>query len=284
MRRLALMAMVLGGLISASARAQEAAPAPAPAPVEVMVLGTWHFDNPGQDVHNVRADDVLASNRQAELEAIAAAIAEFRPTKVMVERVARTPDLVDPNFAAFRLEHLRSQRDERVQLGYRIARLAGLDRVYAIDEQAGEGEPDYFPFGAVAQYAQANDLGERLGELMARGEAATRAFEERQRTAGLAELLAGYNDPAGFESGIGNYYELLQIGGTEQQPGAVLNAMWYMRNAKIFGKLATVAEPGDRILVVYGAGHNYWLRHFASETPGFASVDPIPYLRRAAGR
>ena len=280
MKWLAAMATVAGALVSAPSGAQE----PAPAPVEVMVLGSWHFNNPGQDINNVRADDVLAPNRQAELEAVAAAIAEFRPTKVMVERVAPAPDLIDPNFAGFGPEQLRTERSERVQLGYRIARLAGLDRVYAIDEQPAEGEPDYFPFGPLAEYAQANGLGERLGELMATGQAATRAFEERQRSARLAELLAGYNDPAGFESGIQPYYELLQIGDSEQQPGAVLNAMWYMRNAKIFGKLATVAEPGDRILVVYGAGHNYWLRHFASETPGFRNVDPIPYLRRAAGR
>lgn len=281
MRLLATMAMLLGSVTAAPAGAQEAPVAPAP--VEVMVLGTWHFDNPGRDIHNVRADDVLAPNRQAELEAIAAAIAEFRPTKVMVERVARTPDLLDPNFAGFRPEHLGSQRDERVQLGYRIAHRLGLDRVHAIDEQPAEGEPDYFPFGPVAEYAEANGMGDRLRQLMARAESATRAFEERQRTASLAELLAGYNDPAGLESSIGTYYELLRMGGVEQQPGAVLNAMWYMRNAKIFGKLTTVAEPGDRILVVYGAGHNYWLRHFASETPGFRNVDPAPYLRRAAG-
>ena len=75
---------------------------------------------------------------------------------------------------------------------------------------------------------------------------------------------------------------MLSIGDTEQQPGAEFNAMWYLRNAKIFAKLMTVAEPGDRILVVYGAGHAYWLRHFASETPGFTNVDPAPYLQIAA--
>lgn len=78
------------------------------------------------------------------------------------------------------------------------------------------------------------------------------------------------------------YYSILGIGDSEQQPGAELNALWYMRNAKIFAKLMTVAEPGDRLLVVYGGGHNYWLRHFASETPGYRSVDPVPYLEEAS--
>ena len=60
--------------------------------------------------------------------------------------------------------------------------------------------------------------------------------------------------------------------------------MWYLRNAKIFAKLMTVARPGDRVLIVYGSGHNYWLRHFASTTPGYRNVDPTPYLTRAARR
>ena len=29
---------------------------PAPAPVQVMVLGTWHMDNPGQDQWRIRLD------------------------------------------------------------------------------------------------------------------------------------------------------------------------------------------------------------------------------------
>jgi hypothetical protein len=74
------------------------------------------------------------------------------------------------------------------------------------------------------------------------------------------------------------YYGLLQFGDTEDQPGAELNGAWYTRNAKIFAKLMTVARPGDRIVVVYGAGHAFWLRHFIENTPGLELVDPVPFL------
>ena len=43
-------------------------------------------------------------------------------------------------------------------------------------------------------------------------------------------------------------------------------------------------KPGDRVLIVFGAGHGYWLRHFASETPGYRNVDVRPYLQKAAPR
>ncbi len=54
-----------------------------------------------------------------------------------------------------------------------------------------------------------------------------------------------------------------------------------MRNAKIFGKLMQAAKPGDRVLVVFGAGHGYWLRQFAQTTVGYRLVDVVPYLDSA---
>ena len=90
-----------------------------------------------------------------------------------------------------------------------------------------------------------------------------------------------WNRPGTAATGIGAYYSILPVGDADAQPGADLNAMWYLRNAKIFGKLMQVAKPGDRVLVVYGSGHSYWLRHFASEVPGYRNVDPLPYLARA---
>ena len=82
--------------------------------------------------------------------------------------------------------------------------------------------------------------------------------------------------------GVGTTTLVSQAIGAKDQPGAELNAYWYMRNAKMFAKVGLFAKPGDRILVLVGAGHRYWLTHFAENVPGFISVDPTPYLRRAA--
>jgi hypothetical protein len=267
--------------VMAAALAVFAAAPGAAAPVEVMVLGTWHFGNPGRDVINVESEDVTTPVRQAELEAVAAALAEFRPTKVMVERVAPAPDLLDPGFAAFDPAQLATVRDERVQIAYRLAHRLGHRSVWAIDEQSKDGEPDYFPFGRLVEWDRTHGAGDLMQRVQARGAAMMRDFAAMQERSSLAEMLVHANAPDA-QGGISAYYDFLRIGDAEDQPGAELNAYWYMRNAKIFAKLMLAAEPGDRILVVYGAGHNYWLRHFAAETPGFTSVDPLPYLARAA--
>jgi hypothetical protein len=42
-------------------------PSAPPARAEVLVLGVYHMANPGHDVFNMLADDVLAPKRQAEI-------------------------------------------------------------------------------------------------------------------------------------------------------------------------------------------------------------------------
>jgi len=262
-------------LLSTAAPAVQAAD-----PARVMVLGTYHFANPGQDIINFKADDVLQPKRQAELQALAKALAEWKPTKVMVEREAKTPDLIDPNFASFTPGELTKNRDERVQIGYRIADDLKLPVVHAIDEQGDDGEPDYFPFGTLVEYDK-KGKGDLMDRFKARGAQWAAEFDAKQARLSIPAILVEANHPE-FQGGMDVQYEMLAIGDTVEQPGAELNAYWYMRNAKIFAKLMTVAKPGDRILVVYGSGHNYWLRHFAKETPGYLSVDPVPYLNKAA--
>lgn len=52
---------------------------------KVMILGSYHMHNPGADVVNVEADDVLAPKRQEELKAIVQMLKEFQPTMIALE-------------------------------------------------------------------------------------------------------------------------------------------------------------------------------------------------------
>jgi len=249
-----------------------------------MVLGSYHFGNPGRDKVNAHVDDVTTPQRQHELEALADAIAEFKPTRVMVEAQRPGPTYDVTDFATFTPSLLKTDRDERIQIGYRIAERAGLRSVQGIDEQPDKSEPDYFPIGRVEAYAKAHGQKAYLDAAFATVQASARKFEAEQATTSIPRMLIRYNDPSTPMGGQDSYYSLLRLGDGNEQPGADLNAMWYLRNAKICAKLINVAKPGDRVLVVYGAGHGYWLRHFASTTPGYSSIDVRPYLEKAASK
>ena len=252
---------------------------PDPEPIEVMVLGTYHMGNPGQDLHNARIDPVTTPAKQAELEAVAEALARFQPTAIAIERVARNPsDMLDHRYPDFTPADLLTNPDERVQLGYRLAHRLGLERVYAIDEQDRDGQPSYFPFEDVQSWAEANGRSDALGAMSERVGAMVADMEARQRTTTVGGLLRWMNTPERTASDQAFYTALLAFGAGDAQPGAVLNGRWYTRNAVIFARLMQTARPGDRIVVIYGAGHGYWLREFARTTPGFRLVEANDYL------
>jgi hypothetical protein len=247
----------------------------------VMVLGTYHFSNAGLDKANVKADDVTTPKRQAELERLTDALAAWRPDKVLVEWQYPQPFTV-PEYRAFKPEDLKTKTNEVIQIGFRLARKLGHAEVYGFDEQPGPGEPDYFPFGPVEAFATANGQKAELDAVFDYFPQEAEAQTKAQETQSIPELLLTINDPArNTAEHAKGYYDMLRFGDGEDQPGAVLNAMWYMRNAKMFAKIGLIAKPGERVLVLVGSGHKYWLEHFAGTTPGFVAVDPRPYLEKA---
>src|SRR6185503_12139433 len=81
MRRImpGLLAMALG-LRAADPAASQQSPR-----AEVLVLGLFHMANPGHDVFNMQADDMLAPKRQQEVAELVAVLQRFKPTRIAVE-------------------------------------------------------------------------------------------------------------------------------------------------------------------------------------------------------
>ena len=260
------------------------APSPAPSDpnaIEVMILGTFHMDNPGADLNNNKVDPVTTPTKQAELQRVADALARFKPTAIAVERVAADQaSMLDHRYPEFKPANLLTEGDERVQLGYRLAAQLRLDRVYGIDEQDHDGEISYFPYELVDTWATAHGRANDLQSMSSGIQKQLADFETRQKTDSIGRLLSSYNAPDGLmsEGGNGFYMSIMKFGAGAEQPGAILNGRWYTRNAVIFSKLLQVAHPGDRIIVIYGAGHSYWLRHLVKQMPGFKLVEAADYL------
>jgi Family of unknown function (DUF5694) len=261
--RTALLLALLAGATASQAQA----------PVQVMVLGTYHFGNPGQDIHNARVDDVLAPRRQAEVQAVVQALAVFAPQRIVVERDDASP--VESGLPSYR-EYLAGQRqqlrNEVEQIGFRLARELGLKAVQGIDV-AGE-----FPFAPVQAYAQQQGRGDELKASLDSIGARVGAFEVAQRTATIGQLLRRINQPAAIAEDHAWYMQALRWGQGTEQPGVRLVAAWHARNLAICARLVQQAKPGERVLVVYGAGHAHLLRRCVAEMPGWQLVEPLAYL------
>lgn len=240
------------------------------APAEVMIVGTYHFSNPGRDQHNVDSVDVLAPERQQQLESIARTLMDFVPTLVAVEW---PKSIVDERYARFRAGTLPPSSNEVVQLGFRLAGLAGLDSVHGID---ADGD---FPYEPVQAWARTNGAEKHLDAAQAKAAAITGKITDMQRSGTIGATLREMNRPEVITSDYGFYAELVRYGKDDEQPGAKLLAAWQARNLEICARLVQALRPGDRAVVFYGAGHSYLLRQCISQTPGMKLVEPNDYLR-----
>lgn len=266
-RRSSIAAILVILASALSVRAQ----APAADPAHVLVLGTYHFANPGLDVVQTEVADVLSATKQAEIRSVVEALARFRPTKIAVERVPATRPQLDSIYDAYRSGRHELARDETQQLGFRLAAMFEHPRAYPIDHR---GE---FPFPAVMEYAALHDsafvtfVREELARI-------TSEANRRQRENTVGEIIRMMNDPASLTEGHGAYVRFGQVGAGDSYVGAALLSKWYERNIHIFANLQRIAEPGDRILVIVGAGHAPILRELITYDTEMLLADVLEYL------
>ena len=242
---------------------------------EVMILGTYHMSNPGRDLHNVRADDVLLPNRQRDLEAVSRALAKFRPTLVAVESPAKNGAAAPvEKYRLFLDGNLPDSRNEVVQVGFRLARAMRLADVWGIDV---DGD---FPYEAVKQFADTHGpaLPERLDALGASVERMLDGLNRVLKNGTIGQGLRYMNDPKRINDGHEFYRTMLLFGTGNQQPGAALLDAWSSRNNAICARLVQLARKNDRVVVIYGAGHAYLLRQCVLEMPGYRLVEANDYL------
>jgi hypothetical protein len=234
----------------------------------VVVVATYHLANPGRDLNNVAAVDVLAPEHQRELMRITVTLAKFEPTFVGVEWPAA---IVDERYAKYRAGELPQSRNEVVQLGFRLAKLRGLERVHGLDVSGD------FPFEAVQAWAREHGRQGAIDALMADGQREVRTITAKQAS-GIAGALRYLNEPANIARNHAFYPAMLRMGQGDEQPGAKLLAAWYARNLEICARLVQALKPGDRAIVFFGQGHAYLLNQCLDEAPGVERLDALALL------
>lgn len=246
-----------------------------PAPARVMVLGTYHFANPGLDVAQYEVADVLTPAKQREIESVVNALARFCPTKVAIEALPSDAPHFDSLYHAFRRGTHSLDRDEREQLGFQLAHRFDHPRVHPIDYRGT------FPFGPVMSYAETHEPS--FIDWFEGMIAATEAEEGvLQRTATVGEILLHYNDPERIAAKHGDYVRTARVGVAAGYPGAAFLSAWYDRNIHIFANLSALIAPEDRVIVIFGEGHAGILRELIRAEPRMQLVEAGDYLREMA--
>lgn len=240
---------------------------------QVMVVGTTHFANPGNDRAKTMMDDVLSPKRQAEIEAVVASLARFKPTKIAVEREPAQGERLNASYRAYLGGTYELTRNEIDQIALRLAKRLGHHEVYAIDHKMG------LDFDGAMRFAMQNgqqDEVAKFGQTIQRIET---YFNKLYASSTIAGILAAHNNDAQADEGIAVYQLLGRIGKDSVYAGADIASDWYKRNMRIYANLLRITRPDDRVLVLIGSGHRPLLRQFLLQTPGVEFVPTSPYLK-----
>lgn len=266
LRRLIIAVLLCPSIpLSAAAQRSDVEEVASSARPEVLVVGVWHMANVREG-----DEDILSPRRQAEIPEVMAVLERFRPTKIALEADFHRGDDLTSLYTEYVNGVRELNRNERQQLGFRLARRLGHERVYAID---ADGD---FPLPRLEDYVEAR--GERESYEAMRND--FREWIERRDAYYDSHTLLDalmYMNSDDYSADIMAYdYELARFGEPWNWAGPDLLSDWFRRNARIYGNVVHLVDgPAERVLVIIGAGHLAWLRH------NFAS-DPNIRLRKLA--
>ena len=272
-RFLPALGLTLGIVGSAGAQTSPAKEPAKSARAEVLVLGVYHMANPGHDIFNVQADDVLAPRRQAEMARLVEVLKRFHPTKIAVEADVSS-DRVPKAYADYLAGRHELTRNEIEQIGFRLGRELSHPTLYPVDV---DGE---FPYQRVVNYAKASGRSRELEAMTGEIGEMVKALDAYLASHTVLETLLYLNADDQVARYVGFYYRQARFGEPGDWAGADLVADWFRRNVRIYTNVAKLAgSPSERVLVVFGYGHLGWLRQDVAANPDLRLRKPAEFGR-----
>lgn len=262
--------------------------------VQVMLLGTYHMDNPELDEVNVGADDVLASERQGELRTLTTQLARWRPERIAVERPYDRSDTVNALYEGYRTGERYYNREETIesphpartesttecrsdiiQIGFRLAEELDHDRVYPIDSPTDLTNDEFEELEARDYQPE-----DKVSVSESDPELIEQEFNNRLANSTIPEYHRWLNQEEQLRTSHERMFgRFLRWGEGDNYGGPRALSIWYERNLRMAHNLWRALEEGDkRLLCIVGSGHIRILRHLLTEAPMFCPVSPLSYL------
>jgi hypothetical protein len=145
--------------------------------------------------------------------------------------------------------------DEVDQIGLRLAKRLSHKQLYPINIMAD------FPFEAMQAFVQKHHQEQILNDDFAATQRELDAWLKILKEGTVGQTLVAINRDQEVRDGEAMYMDFARFAGDGEYPGPDLLTAWYGRNARIFANLRSVIDsPNDRVLVIYGSGHEFWLQ------------------------
>jgi len=253
----------------------------------VLLLGLFHFAGEQVDSNttpNVLRVDMLNAQRQEQIEQLVTSLVKFRPTKIVIEAAPKYQIKYDSLFQAYQQGKLVASplfmANEVVQVGFRLAKKLGITTFYPVDAQA-------FSFqlssaDSVLTFQKYKDQSDSSFHYWEKKYDEDSALKDTLRfQLSLKHYLQFLNTPETQANAIGRWLVTTKRGSNLEPIGADgFITRYFNRNVRIYSNIQRIVNRKDeRILVLYGATHMYFLKSLFEASPEFKVEDILPYLQ-----
>jgi hypothetical protein len=247
----------------------------APQKTKVLLLGTFHFDNPGLDVAKFENANVLSAKRQREIAEVVKQLKQFRPDKIFVEQEPATQLRLDSLLNQYKENKWTLSANEIYQLGFRLAKELQLSTLHAVDYRAAA-----FPFDSLGKVAAGAKQYSLLQRMKTTIDSIQTTFNSQLQTSTIRQILLQENNSANQRFSVGGYFELLIAGGKENHVGSYLVSEWWRRNMVIYENILKRLDGNEKnVLVIFGSSHTALLKEFMKYNPNIELVNVAAVLK-----
>ncbi|WP_395376738.1 DUF5694 domain-containing protein [Marinicella sp. W31] len=240
---------------------------------KVLMLGSFHFNNPGLDVVKTEQINVMDAAGQAYLIQLSEQINNFKPTVVMLEFDPAEHKEMNQEYQQYLAGDFELPVNEMYQIGFRVARLAGLKQVHSFDEREVHWQGQQ-----LMEYMSEHDA-DAMQSIQKKVSEITERMNADHKRLNLQQLLVQSNQQDYDHENMDFYLLTNPVGVDQGFAGADSTASWWHRNFRMYARIQQQAKKDARIFVVGGQGHTAILRNLMNIDSRIQQEPIVPYLR-----
>lgn len=240
--------------------------------IKVLNVGTFHMAGT-TDARKVDFDQNDKKSKN-EIYQIARKLADFKPTVICVEVVPEENEGINMDFSKFKADpnHKANYIGEIELIAYQVGKLAGVKKIYGIDEQ----------LTAPYNYYIWNELKHQVDSLTSKNylEAVFNEFDSID-TLSVLDKFKFMNTEDYWAKSINLNADILTHNATQGNfEGADEAAKFYRRNLRIYSNLNQIPlSENDRVFILMGTTHTAFLNEFIKRSPKYELIDVANYLK-----
>lgn len=244
---------------------------------QVLLVGSFHFAYYGLDAHVTKDENkvnVLSPERQKEMKELVEYIAQFKPTKIVVEG-GRNSGYILRRYESYLKNPEKNKANEIDQIAFPLMKQLGLDTLYGVDADGLTGD--------LVKHKDSLVLVPILDSIFKDYDFRSEDKFDKRYTAyyeyvdqllpqmTLLEYFQYLNRFDSYDNGYGAYL-IGDFKNGSYEGADALALYWYSRNLRIFRNIQDISSPEDRVLVIFGAGHMTILKNLMECSPEFELI------------